>query len=311
MTRYSKALPQLGGDLFLVYLGMETDLIFSQGVDLPGFASYPLLETKEGRAHLRRYFHDMIDLGRAKGAGVILESPTWVANRDRAAGIGYAPETLRARNIEAIELMASVREECPDLPTVLSASIGPRTDAYAPSDIMAADEAERYHSEQIEVLASTSTDMIGAYTLAYPEEAIGMVRAAQTFDLPIAVSFTVETDGCLPTGASLRDAIEATDQATDGYASYFLVNCAHPDHFTGILTQESWMRRLKGVVANASRCSHAELDEAEELDAGNPLELGRQLAEIYTHHPNITILGGCCGTDMRHMRAIAQAVRTP
>lgn len=299
----------MGGDLFLVYLGMETDLIFTQGIDLPGFASYPLLETDEGRAHLRRYFQEAIDVAQANEAGVILESPTWVANRDRGAGIGYSPETLKTRNLQAIDLMASVRQENADLPTVLSANIGPRTDAYAPSDIMTADAAKSYHGEQIETLADTATDMIAGYTLAYPEEAIGMVLAAQKVDTPIAISFTVETDGCLPTGASLKGAIEATDQATDGYASYFMVNCAHPDHFAATLTDEGWMQRLKGTIANASRCSHAKLDEAEELDAGNPQELGHQLAEIYANHPSVNILGGCCGTDMRHMTQIAQAAR--
>lgn len=310
MARYRNQLPQMAGDLFLVYAGMETDLLFNQGIDLPGFASYPLLETESGQQILSQYLAQSIDLGHANGIGVILESPTWVANRDRGADIGYTPEVLKIRNIQAIELMASVRDLKGDLPTVLSANIGPRSDAYAPAEQMTAQDAESYHTEQIETLASTDVDVISGYTLAYPEEAIGMVRAARKFELPVIIAFTVETDGCLPTGARLGEAIEAVDKATDGYASYFMVNCAHTDHFIDVLVDEGWVHRLKGIVANASRCSHAELDEATELDAGDPQEFGRQLAALYATHPSINILGGCCGTDMLHMGEIAKAIRS-
>lgn len=309
MALHRNQLPQLGGDLFLTYTGMETDLLFTQGVDLPGFASYPLLETESGRALLRSYLENLIDVGKACGAGVILESATWVANRDRGASIGYTPDMLKARNAQSIALMAEVRKAKGDVPTVLSANLGPRTDAYAPTEQMTCDEAEVYHTEQIETLAQTDVDMITGYTVAYIEEAIGMVQAARRFELPIVIAFTVETDGHLPTGTRLAEAIQAVDQATDEYASYFMINCAHPDHFATTLKGAGWLHRLRGIVANASRCSHADLDEATELDAGNPRELGQQLAVLYKTHPSISILGGCCGTDMRHMSEIAQAVR--
>jgi homocysteine S-methyltransferase len=307
MARYRENMPQIDDGLFLAYVGMETDLIFNQGVNLLGFASYPLLETGEGRECLRNYFAEMIAIARGADAGVILESPTWVANRERGSAIGYTPEMLAERNIQAIELMSEVREAHGDLPTIISANIGPRADAYAPAEQMSAEEAQQYHVEQIGSFANTDADVISGYTLAYPEEAIGIVRAAQHFKLPVVISFTVETDGCLPTGLSVEKAIEVVDAATENYASYFMINCAHPDHFDQVLTGAPWMTRLKGVVANASRCSHAELDEADILDDGNPDELGLQLAQIRRQHANINILGGCCGTDLRHMKCIAQA----
>ena len=294
-------------DLFLAYVGMETDLIFNRGMDLQGFASYPLMETDKGRDTLRGYWKDLIALGRQAAAGVILESPTWVANRDRGAAIGYAPEDLKRLNINAINLMSQVRKECAYSPTLISANIGPREDAYAPEDQMTTEEAERYHSEQISALANTDVDVISGYTLAYPSEAIGILRAARQYDLPGVIAFTVETDGQLPTGVSLGDAISQVDDATDGYARYFMINCAHPEHFSSQLEDTPWMRRIKGIVANASRCSHAELDEADVLDDGNPVELGRQLSEIRERFPHIQILGGCCGTDMRHMTEISKA----
>ena len=307
MALHRTPFPPPGSDLFLAYVGMETDLIFTHGMDLPGFASYPLLETEDGRALLRGYMRDLIALGRRAGTGVILESPTWVANRDRGAAIGYAPDALAKLNKAAIALMAEVRAEHGDLPTVISANIGPRDDAYAPADQMSADEAERYHSEQIATLTGTEVDVISGYTLAYPAEATGIVRATRAHGLPVVIAFTVETDGLLPTGARLQDAIAEVDAATDGYAAYFMINCAHPDHFNAVLDGDAWMGRVQGIVANASRCSHAELDEAEELDDGNPSELGQQLADLRQRFPQLRVLGGCCGTDMRHMTEIAKA----
>jgi S-methylmethionine-dependent homocysteine/selenocysteine methylase len=297
----------IGTDLFLVYVGMETDLLFNRGIDLPGFASYPLLETDTGRALLKEYFAEMIALGREKGVGIILESPTWVANRDRGAAIGYAPEKIMQMNQQAVALMSEVRSGEGDVPTVISANIGPRDDAYAPSEQMSSDEAERYHSEQISALAETDVDVVSGYTLAYSAEAIGIVRAARRFGLPVVIAFTVETDGRLPTGATLETAITEVDEATEGYTAYFMINCAHPDHFEQVLTDEPWMQRVKGIVANASRCSHDELDEAEQLDDGDPIELGNQLSQIRRRFPHICVLGGCCGTDMRHMEQIAEA----
>lgn len=310
MSKYRNNLPQLNGDLFLVYAGMETDLLFTQGVDLPGFASYPLLETQEGRDRLNGYFRDLISVGKEYDLGIILESPTWVANRDRGKSIGYNPQQLVELNKQAIALMCEARSEMGDLPTVISANVGPRDDAYAPKEQMSADKAEAYHSEQIAALAETDVDLISGYTLAYPAEAIGIIRAARRFNLPVVISFTVETDGNLPTGASLEEAISEVDAATDNYAAYFMINCAHPDHFRSALTGAPWMQRVQGIVANASRCSHAELNEAEELDAGNPAELGQQLAEIRQAFPWIKVLGGCCGTDIRHITNIAQATKS-
>jgi homocysteine S-methyltransferase len=308
MPKYRSSLPQIANGKFLHYVGMETDLIFNQGVDLPGFASYPLLETEEGRSTLRRYYDAFINTAREAGLGVILDSVTWVANRDRGAAIGYSPKKLKDLNIAAVNLVAQIRDQNADLPIVLCAQMGPRGDGYAPTDQMSAKEVEDYHSEQMATLSQTEADLVAGFTLCYPEEAIGIIRAGQRFDMPVAISFTVETDGRLPTGLPLGDAIEAVDAATDSAAAYFLVNCAHPDHIVQGLSEEPWIGRLKGIVSNASRCSHAELDEAEELDDGDPVELGQLSGKLGKLFPHFTIFGGCCGTDMRHIRAIAEEV---
>ncbi len=299
MTRNRASFPPSTADLFLAYAGMETDLIFNKGVELPGFASYPLLKTAEGRELLKGYIKDSIALGKEADVGVILESPTWVANRDRGAAIGYGVDALKQLNREAIALMADVRSDCGHAPTVISANIGPRGDAYAPAAQMTPDEAEHYHAEQISFLAETEVDVISGYTLAYPSEAIGIVKAARRFGLPAVIAFTVETDGRLPTGQSLHKAISQVDADTESYAAYFMINCAHPDHFSMVLEDAPWMQRIKGIIANASRCSHAELDEAEALDEGNPTDLDAQLSDIRQRFPHIQVLGGV----LRHRHA--------
>ncbi len=309
MTGYRENLPQLGSDIFACYVGMETEILFRDGIDLPGFASYPLLLNPEHKKLIRNYYRKLIDLVREQNTGLILDATTWVANRDRGAELGFSPQELKVLNIEAIKLIADVREEKGDLPTVLSAPVGPRGDGYAPADLMTTEEAEAYHSEQIEVLADTEADMVSGYTLCYPEEAAGIVRAAKKLGMPVAIAFTVETDGRLPTGMTVQEAIEQVDLEADGGPLYYLINCAHPDHFTRIFSSEPWMNRLRGVVANASRCSHAELDEAEALDEGDPDELGILVGGLRKKFPQFTVLGGCCGSNLRHMKRILEEAK--
>ena len=292
---------------FLCYTGIETDLIFNQGVDLPGFATFPLLESEKGRTLLAKSCLAQVELARELGCGVMFESATWVADKDRAAAIGYGANLLEQINIDAVQFIRNLSDNVGDVPIVLSAQVGPRGDGYKPDNQMDDEEAEQYHTVQIAQLAKAKPDIVSAFTISYPEEAIGIVRAARKHQMPIAISFTVETDGLLPTGMPLGEALDAVDAATDNYAEYYLINCAHPEHFLPNLDDVPWMDRLAGVVANASRCSHAELDEATQLDDGDPDELGAYFAMIRKAYPHMRIFGGCCGTDMRHMRAIAKA----
>ena len=310
MVTSTQRFPTNRSDLLLAYVGMETDLIFNRGIDLPGFASYPLLESADGQETLRRYFSEAIELGRQFKVGTILESPTWMANLDRARDLGYGSQQLADFNRQALELMARVRAHANSpFEVVLSANIGPARDAYAPSEQMTVSQAQDYHQAQIAALANGPAEIVSGYTLAYSAEATGIALAARAHRLPVVISFTVETDGRLPTGETLEEAISQVDDATDGYVSYFMINCAHPQHFANTLEQAPWMLRVRGIVANASLCSHAELDEATELDDGDPVELGAQLAELRRQYPQLLVLGGCCGTDLRHMTQIAEAAK--
>ena len=307
---YRNALPQLSGEVFLTDSGLETDLIFNEGFDLPEFASFVLVDDARGRAALEGYFRRHADIAVQHGCGVILETPTWRASRDWGSRIGYPAAELRRVNESAASLLSQVRGEYRDAarsPVVVSGCIGPRADAYRPAERMGEGEAEDYHSEQIAILAATEVDLVHAMTITYAAEAIGMARAAAGAGIPAAISFTTETDGRLPDGTSLADAVAAVEAATGGAPVYYGVNCAHPSHFASALPSDPIGARLRSVRANASRMSHAELDESPALDAGDPLELAGDYLRLHAQHPSISILGGCCGTDARHMQAIADA----
>ena len=307
MSKYRKALPQLGPKLFLTDGGLETTLIFHDGIDLPHFASFDLLRAADGRATLRNYFLPYIETARQAGLGFVLESPTWRANPEWAAKMGYSREALAAVNREAIDLMAELRAafETPEMPMVISGNIGPRGDGYVAGTEMTPQEAAEYHSEQIAVFADSDADMVAAFTMTNVNEALGVVMAAQRHGIPVAISFTVETDGRLPSGHSLEEAIAAVDAATGNGPAYYMINCAHPTHFEGVLARGGdWISRIRGVRANASTRSHAELDSAPDLDAGNPAELGRQYRDLQRAFPQMRVFGGCCGTDHRHVAHI-------
>jgi len=193
-------------------------------------------------------------------------------------------------------------------PVVISGCIGPRADAYRPAERMGEDEAEDYHREQIEILEATEVDLVHAMTITYAAEAIGVTRAAAGAGVPAAISFTTETDGRLPDGTPLADAVAAVDEATGAGPVYYGINCAHPSHFEPALPSGAVGARIRSVRANASRKSHAELDESLVLDAGDPVELAADYLRLRTRCPSISILGGCCGTDARHVQTIADVV---
>jgi len=310
-TRNATLTSQLECCHYLTDGGMETDLIFNRGIDLPCFASFDLLSTEWGRTVLREYYQSYLDLATRHGAGFILESPTWRANRDWGQQLGYSGEDLAAINRGAITFLEELRQQYRGVitqPLLISGNIGFRGDGYRADKRMSAEEARVYHSHQVEVFADTSAELVSAFTLNYIDEAEGIVRAAQDVHMPVAISFTLETDGHLPTGQSLAEAIETVDQASGGYPLYYMINCAHPSHFEQRLhSDEPWRARIRGVRGNASKCSHAELDAAEALDEGNPAELGRDYRRLQQMLPNLRIYGGCCGTDLRHVASIAEA----
>jgi S-methylmethionine-dependent homocysteine/selenocysteine methylase len=312
MAKYRAALPQLSGDWFLTEGGIETTIVFDKGIDLPEFASFPLLDDAAGRAMLRDCLRPYFELACKHGVGMINETLTWRASRDWAQKLGISSADLERLTRAAVDDVVAFREEYESNghPVVISGCIGPRGDAYNPDRLLGIEEAEQYHSEQIGVFRDTEVDLVSAMTLTHVEEAIGVTRAAGAAGLPIVIAFTVETDGRLPNGLPLSKAIESVDEDEGPSPAYYMINCAHPTHFASVLEPGApWVERIRCLRANSSALSHAELDESTEIDEGDPAELGEQHRELCKVLTNVNILGGCCGTDPRHVDAIFQACR--
>ncbi|MCC7546281.1 MAG: homocysteine S-methyltransferase family protein [Burkholderiales bacterium] len=335
MSAQRRQLPHQSDRLFMTDGGLETTLIFQDGIDLPAFAAFDLMKSEEGMQRLREYYRRYVVMAHALGLGIVLEAPTWRANADWATQLGYDEVSLARVNRRSIGMLATLRQayETAGTPIVLSGCLGPRGDGYRVYGRMTAAQARDYHAVQIDTFAGTEADMMAAFTMNYVDEALGIVLAARGAQMPVAISFTVETDGRLPSGDTLQEAIERTDRETDGYPAYYMINCAHPTHFHHVLSDErhpgdsqdsattsrhpgdsrdpelpGWRMRIAGIRANASTRSHAELDESTELDDGDPVELGRQYVALRGLLPRLTVVGGCCGTDHRHVESICRAM---
>jgi len=309
MAKYRTDLPQLTKSTFLTDGGLETTLVFHQNIDLPYFAACDLYKDEKGTEILKNYYLDYLNVAKQYCNGFILESATWRANPDWLLKIGYRLDSVESINRIAIEQLENIRNNCENeqFRIAISGCIGPRGDGYFPNNIMNIKEAEEYHSLQIKTLAETNADFVTAITMNYNEECIGIVNAAMKNKMPVVISYTVETDGNLPSGQSLSEAITSLDKMTGNYVSYYMVNCAHPSHFKNILLSDDiWKSRIKGIRANASMKSHSELDESETLDVGNKEELAMGYQNLKRLLPNLNILGGCCGTDHTHMEKICE-----
>jgi S-methylmethionine-dependent homocysteine/selenocysteine methylase len=315
MANTKLKLPHESADLFLTDGGLETTLVFLEGYDLPCFAAFDLLKEEKGYQAIKNYYKRYLKIARDFKTNFILESPTWRANPDWIEKTGYPASAIAEVNKKAIQLLVDLKREFEKgiSNIVLSGCVGPRGDGYKPENIMTTEEAQKYHAAQIGIFSQTPVDMITAVTMNYVEEAIGIARAAGAVNLPVVISFTVETDGKLPTGMRLKEAIAQVDQNVLPPPIYFMLNCAHPNHFSQELLagrSEEWTNRIKGLRANSSCKSHAELDESTELDRGNPQELGEEHKRLKAAFEQLNVFGGCCGTDEEHVLAIASQVKT-
>lgn len=307
MKMNNNNLPQLSGKMFLTDGGLETSLIFDHGLDLPHFASFPLILDLDHRHLIRDYFVKYIEISKKNRLGFILESPTFRSNTDWGFRLGYDQDELNSVNKESISQLIQLKDEYEDetSPIVVSGCVGPRGDGYVVSNKMSIDEAKEYHLPQINAFKEAGADMITCYTINYIEEAVGIALAAKECDVPAAIGFTVETNGELPSGDTLQDGIEAVDLQSDGYPSYFMINCAHPTHFADKLKNGGqWVERIMSIRANASTKSHAELDESTSLDSGDMTEFKSGYGELKELLPNLKVVGGCCGTSHTHIESI-------
>jgi len=296
------------GASFITDGGLETTLVFHDGIDLPDFAAFPLLDTEEGRVALANYYEPYFRVAERDHVGFVADTPTWRASADWGSRLGYDSEELAALNQRAVEFVRQLGEKS-TATTLLNGVVGPRGDGYVVGEAMTSAEAARYHGPQVRAFADAGVDLVTAVTLTYVDEAIGIVQAARSAEVPVAISFTVETDGSLPSGVPLSEAIRLVDDATESGASYFMVNCAHPSHFAHVIDgDDAWVRRIKAIRANASEMSHEELDNADELDRGDPTALAADYVRLQELLPELRVVGGCCGTDPEHISAISTAL---
>jgi len=296
---------------FLTDGGLETDLIFNKGIDLPHFAAFPLVENPKHSTVLNNYYREYMDIAKEHKTGFILESPTWRANPDWGFKLGYTENDLRKVNLKAIKQLVKLKNDYNDdiIDIFISGQLGPRGDGYQVETIMTIDEAEKYHRLQIDTFKKANVDLVSAITMTYTEEAIGIALAAKKNELSVVISFTVGTDGNLPSGETLKDAISLVDEATNNYPLYYMINCAHPSHFFDTLKDvKDWKYRIKGIRANASCKSHDELDEATELDTGDIVDLSQWHSRLKAHLPELAVYGGCCGTNASHVASICNHV---
>lgn len=284
--------------------GLETDLIHHHGVELPQFAAFPLLDDTEGRRLLRQYYDGYARVAAETGCGLVLEAPTWRANPDWGARLGYGADDLDRINTDAIGFLREIAETWRDdvAVIVLAGMVGPRGDGYLTSTI-GPEAAEDYHLPQVRALARAGVDLVAAYTLSSVGEAVGIARAGRRAGVAVSIAFTVETDGRLADGTTLAAAIEAVD--ADCPPLHYGLNCAHPRHIApGLATPGNWRERIRVLRVNASSLSHAELDESDHLHDGVPADLAVEVAQVRLLLPGVRVVGGCCGTDVRHVAAM-------
>lgn len=292
--------------------GLETTLIYDEGWELPCFATFPFMKSERGRQRLKQYWMDHIDFAEnSKCSSFLLGGIGWRCNRDWGTKLGYSQsaldEFIRLSVSDQIALRAE--KETDRIKILLVGNMGGRGDGYKPESLMTSEEARDYHRHQISTYKALEIDVLLFNTVSYIDEALGVAEAAKCLDMPILLSFTLEMDGCLPSGQTLADAIRSIDTATNSYPIGYLINCVHPgqalDHLL-CYRSEAWTCRLLGVKGNASRKSHAELNDSLTLDRGDVEDFGecyRQLREVY---PGMNIFGGCCGTDLDHLRSLCQ-----
>jgi len=289
---------------FLTDGGFETWMFFVEGFEAPEFAALVLMDDDSAREKMRHYFDRFLTLAENAGTGFVLDTNTWRGCVEWAPKIGLSDIDILRLTKDAVRFAHDIRAAWSMRvdPIIVNGVVGPAGDGYVADGAPDAEQAETSHLPQMQVFAAEGVDMISALTMTNSPEAIGIARAAARHGLPSVISFTVETDGRLPTGETLAEAIAATDEATDEAPLYYMVNCAHPDHFQGALSaNEPWISRIGGLRANASRMSHAELDVAEALDDGDPEEFGHLHADISANLPGLRVIGGCCGSDHRHV----------
>ncbi|HEY8592653.1 MAG TPA: homocysteine S-methyltransferase family protein [Sphingomicrobium sp.] len=302
--------PFLSGLRYLAEGGQETELMYGHGFELPKFALFPLLDDAAAVVQLKAMYEAVLQVAVRHRMSVMLGGLDYRASPDWAGLLGIDAVRLADYQHRSVAFLREVAEPYLEkLPHILvSGIVGPQGDAYERNQTVTASSAEAYHGTQMDNLASAGVDLVQAMTFTSSHEAIGVIRAAQARELPIVVSFMTDSPDEPGGQRSFRQTIEDVDRATDSYALFYGINCAHPREFEPLLRdQGEWLNRIGLLRPNASAKDKVELCQIGHLERGDARELAQLMGVLAARLPNVRVLGGCCGTWDEHLDLIAGA----
>lgn len=305
--------PRLENKFYLTAGGTETEILYKWGYELPEFAMFTLLDDEEANECVRNMYRRYFEVAAKNNTGLVIEGHDYRASPDWAGKLGISLENLAEIQHRIINFLTDLKTEFDGKVSdvVITGGIGPRGDAYGTGGNISEAEAEDYHSVQLSTLKDTDADMAVALTFNNIPEAVGIVRAATKIGIPIGISLTLNTESRLSSGPSLREAIEAIDENTDEGAAWYGTNCSHPLEFEPAISEEgAWRQRLRLIRPNAAKMEKISLCKLGHLEDGDPIELGAQMGDVASRFPSVDIIGGCCGTDERHLNEIAKNVNS-
>ncbi len=310
MTHHDETPPRRPGLSWLTEGGIETEIMYKWGHDMPHFAMFPLLERAAAAADIRGMYRRYLDVAARHGFAALIGGFDYRASPDWGALLGYSDEGLAEANLRSIDFLRGLAREYRDgLPDArIAGYVGPRGDAYSLNRTITEDEAAEYHAVQLATLKRAGVDLAWAVTFNNPAEARGVVRAAREIGVPLALSFSLTSSSRLASGQTLAEAVQSVDAASDGYPAFYALNCSHPLEFEPALTPGAWQDRLRCIRPNAARIDKIALCKLGHLEEGDPHELGRQMADVARRFPQMDIWGGCCGTCESHLEEIARRV---
>ena len=287
---------QRDGVLYLTEGGQETEILYRHGHELPEFAMYPLLDNAQAMSDLESMYRAILDVAAEHGFAALISGLDYRASPDWGEKLGYSRTGLADAVEQSIAFLRDVsRPYQGQIDQILiSGMLGPRGDAYSLNRTITANEAEEYHSFQLEILKRAGVDIAGAVTFNNIPEAIGVARAAARIGVPLAISFTLDSSNRLQSGPTLKEAVEAVDAETgDARPDFYGINCSHPLEFEPALEPGDWIFRLRSLRPNASARDKMELCAIGHLEEGDPADLGERMGTLARKYPHIDIFGGC------------------
>ncbi|MCB8822139.1 homocysteine S-methyltransferase family protein [Microvirga rosea] len=302
------------GVVFLTDGGIETRLIYEFSLGLRDFASFPELFDSRGRAALRKVYTSYLDVAAQSGRPMLIGSPTWRAHPDglRHAGFGE-PDDLTRVNTEAVSFLRELRREMKlEKQVYIAGVIGPRGDGYRAEGAPQTEEAQHYHHAQARALADAGVDFLYAPTFASRTELIGVALAMAGTGCTYALAPVINGHGDLPDGSSLSEVISFIDATVQPRPLYYLTGCVHASTFSDAVADDDRLqplmpKRLVGMKANASALPPEKLNDLDHVEGDEPAAFARGILNLHNKY-SLRILGGCCGTDAGHIRALAEGL---